>query len=403
MLKYPLAKVLYTRCGLEMISTLKSKIEKLLWERNHKEIMFLAILYLGIVFFLLMTMVTFFFNYYGYMLVKFIVFLLLLWILRFYKKTSHLKLSVLFLMIVIDLEISIAILTDEIFLLPTLYPFIAIAGFFFFFNFKEAVILTMIHYLYWIIVFYVGHNVTHAGHPFFSWTYIFNVFATSFFILTFSISYYFSTELTYQEIEKRLKENETILKEIYHRIKNNLNFIASILGLQINQAKKAPKQSYQESLTNTRLLIDTIAITHRVLSETSSFEKIALNQYVESLTSLISKTYAVGLNILIETNNIELGFNATNRLGIMINELLTNTVKYSNPNKIPDISILLKKENDDFHFTYHEIDGKKIDLTKLQNSKMLGMRLIKMIAEEQLEGTLKISWDDGLLVEILFS
>ncbi len=384
-----------------MIDNIKEKFQRLLSEKDHKEIMFMAILYLGIVYFTFMSIVTIILGYNSYFFIKFSVLIIMLGILYFYKKTSKLKLSIIVLTIIINIEISIAILSDEMFILPTLYPFIAIAGYFFFFNFKEAVLLTIFHYLFWIIVFYLGYHIMHPAHPFFRG--ILNIFVTSFFILTFSISYHFSTTYTYEKIEKTLNENDTIIKEIYHRITNNLNFMAAILGLQINHSKKVPHESYQECLKKSRLKIDTIAILHGVLYETKNFEHIEFGQYIKNLTNLITKTYARKIKTRIETNQMKLDISTTNRLGIIINELLTNSIKHSFGDEILHISISLKKEQDNYHFAYHEVAGKEMDLTKLLNSKNIGMRLIRMIAEEQIEGELEIGWEDGLLVEIVFS
>ncbi|MCH9813054.1 MAG: hypothetical protein K0U47_03825 [Epsilonproteobacteria bacterium] len=386
-----------------MIDKLRLKFQHLLQQKTYKAVLFEAVIYLGIAFFAIMSVITLFMGHYDYMIIKIIVFCLLIGILHFYQKTSHIKLSALFLIITIDIEIGIAILSDQIFLLPTLYPFIAIAGFFFFFNFKEAVIATLIHYLYWLIIFYIGHTVTHPEHPFFSLTYIFNIFITSFFILTFSMAYYFSTKSTYDEIQTILSENRSLLREIYHRINNNLNFIASILGLQIHQAQKTPPVSYQDHLTNARLKIETMVTVHEILYNTDNLNEIQLQAYLENLTALILKIYGTPLQIDIDTKHFTFDLNTTNRIGIIINELVTNSIKHHSTQHIPHIHISLHKKEHLYSLCYHQSEEQFIDLQNLENSTSLGMRLIKMIVEEQLKGELQIVWENGLRIKILFA
>jgi two-component sensor histidine kinase len=81
---------------------------------------------------------------------------------------------------------------------------------------------------------------------------------------------------------------------------------------------------------------------------------------------------------------------------------LTNSIKHSSGYRTPHIEILLKKEGSRYSFSYHEKDGKKIDIKELENSKNLGMRLIRLTVED-IEGEIKVFWDDGLRVEIYFS
>ena len=378
-----------------MIRAWRDKLELLLLERDYKDIMLASLLYLGIAYFALMSIATLILGYSHFFMAKFIAMIALFAVLKYYQKNLNVKLSALFLMIVIEIEIAVHLLVGGFIEFPVLYPFLAIAGFFFFFNLKQAVIATILHYAYWLIIFIYAIEHIYTNHPILTHTWVFNTFATSFFILAFSISYYFSTTVIYEKTQKALQAKETILKEIYHRINNNLNFMASILGLQINHAKKNPPQSYQEILKSSRLRIDSIAMTHEVLYETHNFKEINFETYIKKLTHLVGKTYGKSIDITIQSGKLKLDSSKINRLGIIINELLTNTIKHALDAKIPQVEISLKLEDFGYRFSYHERDGQKIEMQKLENSKTLGMRLIRLTVED-IQGEMEVFWDDGL-------
>ena len=383
-----------------MIKAWRDKLEQLLLEKDYKDIMLLNLLYLSIGYFFLTSSAALILQYYQYFIVKFIATIALYATLRYYQKTSKTKISALFLIIIIEIEIASDIIGGSFFEFITLSPFLSIAGFFFFFNFRAALIATFLHYSYWLVVFFYSYHYVYPAHPIFTYSLISNQFNVSFFILAFSISYYFSTTVIYKKTQKALYFKENILKEIYHRINNNLNLMASILGLQINQAKLNPPKSYQEILKTSRLRIDSIATTHEVLYETHDVKKVDFEKYVKKLTNLITKTYERDVDIDLICNKLKLDSSLINKLGIIINELLTNTIKHSKDEKLPKITISLKIENANYHFSYHEKNGQNIDMNQLENSKTLGMRLIQLTVED-IQGEMKVFWDDGLWVEIV--
>ncbi len=383
-----------------MIKAWREKLELLLLKKDYKDIMLLNLLYLSMAYFVILSVVTLILGYYYFFVFKFLTVIALFAILKYYQKSSATKISVLFLMIILELEIASEILSGSFYEVPILYPFLTIAGFFFFFNLKEATVATIIHYSCWLIIYIYTQKYIYTDHPIFTSNWIFNMFATSFFILAFSISYYFSTTVIYKKTQKALQLKENILKEIYHRINNNLNFMASILGLQINHAKKNPPESYQEILKTSRLRIDSIAMTHEVLYETHDFKEINFETYIKKLTNLIGKTYGKSIDVTIQSGELKLDSAMANRLGIIINELLTNTIKHSLDAKIPQIEISLKVKNSGYHFSYHEKDGQKIEMQKLENNETLGMRLIRLTVED-IQGEMEVFWDDGLWVEIV--
>jgi two-component sensor histidine kinase len=230
-----------------------------------------------------------------------------------------------------------------------------------------------------------------------------NMFTTSVVVVFLGIFYHLSTEVTYKKLEKSNKKNETLLKEIHHRIKNNLNIIASIFGLQILNLKKGISKSAEEVLKDNKMRIESIAMIHESLYKSHDISQVPFNEYVLNLTGLINQTYNRNVSVKIDSNGIYLPLESMFRLGIILNELFTNSIKYAfeHDKSSDQVWIVLSKENNYYHFAYHESRNEHIDIDKMLESKTLGIRLIQLTVM-QMEGTLDIIHDNGLIFKIIF-
>ena len=116
----------------------------------------------------------------------------------------------------------------------------------------------------------------------------------------------------------------------------------------------------------------------------------------------INKATSNQLKVNIHAKNISVKIDTALMLGIMINELLTNSIKYAfDSDEKKEVSITLKKDHSEFHFTYRDHTKKTIDVDKIENSKGLGVRLIK-IAARDLDAKLSIYTHGGLIYDIRF-
>ena len=229
------------------------------------------------------------------------------------------------------------------------------------------------------------------------------MFTTSVVVVFLGLFYHLSTEVTYEKLEASNKKNETLLKEIHHRIKNNLNVIASIFGLQILNLKKGISKSTEEVLKDNKMRIESIAMIHESLYQNHDIGKAPFKGYVQKLTGLINKTYNRNISVHIDSQNISLPLETMFRLGIILNELFTNSIKYAfeHDEKSDQVNVKLYRDGDDCYFTYHESRNEHIDIPKILNSQTLGMRLIQLTVK-QMDGTLDISHNDGLIFTIIF-
>lgn len=204
------------------------------------------------------------------------------------------------------------------------------------------------------------------------------------------------------ELEENLEEKIILLKEIHHRVKNNLQIITSLLDLQL--ADINDKQA-QEKFTETKKRVTTIALVHEKLYQSSSLSAVNIKEYALKLIGDIASTYESGLvkvhkNIKIE--NIEVDIEKVVPIGIIINELITNAYKHVYiPSGEGSLAVLIKQEKENEIVLKIKSDGKDVDLNKINESKSLGMTLVKILAK-QLNAEMTIKGEGGLDVELNF-
>jgi two-component sensor histidine kinase len=190
--------------------------------------------------------------------------------------------------------------------------------------------------------------------------------------------------------------------EIHHRIKNNLNIIASIIGLQILNLEKTNIHDTKEILLNSKLRIEVVAMIHESLYQHKG-ENINFKEYTKKLTSLILNTYNQDVLIKINTQVPILHEETMLRLGIIINELLTNSIKhsFSKSTKKNCIHISLIKKEKNCIFKYRNPNNIHTDLNKVLHSDTLGIKLINLTVK-QMGGECKVEQNEGLLFTITF-
>jgi len=276
----------------------------------------------------------------------------------------------------------------------SIYPFCIIFGFFFFFRLGIALWTTLLHFIFWIFIIIIRDQPIQLSDV--------NIFVTSIVVVLLGIFYHLSTEIVYDNHKDEEKRKATILKEIHHRIKNNLNMIASIIGLQILNLEKNKSQDTKEILTKSKLRLEVVAMIHESLYQHKSIKEINFKEYTQKLLNLILQTYNEKVNIQIDSNITILHSETMLRLGIIINELFTNSIKHgfsdNNENKI---HISLTKENKYYLFTYHNPHNIYADIDKLLHSPSLGIKLINLTVK-QMGGVLNVEQNGGLVFTIRF-
>lgn len=132
-------------------------------------------------------------------------------------------------------------------------------------------------------------------------------------------------------IENALTEKEILLKEIHHRIKNNLQFISNVIAFQ---GSKSNNEQVKSATKESQSRIEAMSLIHKSLYQSADFSSIKLNEYLTELIEHISKLYSTkGISLQINTNNCALEMEKAIPLGLIISELVANSYKYAFNNR----------------------------------------------------------------------
>ncbi len=208
------------------------------------------------------------------------------------------------------------------------------------------------------------------------------------------------------QIEMSNKEKDVLLKEIHDRVKNNLQVIASLLGLQkltINDEKVL------NIINNSQNRINSMALIHEMLYQKEGFFLLNYNDYLVSLVDMLLKVYRVDketVEVGFEIPKIYLNIDTAIPLGLIINEIVSNSLKHAFDSSVKGF-IDIKIINNDFNSYILEIsdDGKGYDDSTMNylTSPTLGLKLIYQLTK-QLNGTIdKVKNTNGTKYKMIFS
>lgn len=202
-------------------------------------------------------------------------------------------------------------------------------------------------------------------------------------------------------IAKALQEKEVLLKEIHHRVKNNLQIVSSLLNLQ---SRKITDEKASEALREGRARVQSMSLIHQTLYHKDDLTGVYLNQYLEKLCASILDTYQVEANrVRLHTNiaPLMLDVDSIIPLGLIINELLTNSLKYAFPDqKKGDITIEIKETENGLHLMVADNGVGIPDVIVKGNSSSFGLEMIDAF-KRKLKADLEITNRHGTTVHML--
>ncbi len=206
-----------------------------------------------------------------------------------------------------------------------------------------------------------------------------------------------------QMIETSLREKEILLKEIHHRVKNNLQILSSLLNLQSNYMKdKHALEVFKESQNR----IKSMALVHEKLYQSKDLFKIDFQGYVRDLTSNLVKSYRVktsAVRLKLEVEDIFLSIDEAITLGLIINELVSNSLKYAFPEgKEGELCVSLKSlDNDSSELKVKDNGIGLPEGFNIKETGTLGIQLVDTLTE-QLDGIINIENKNGAEFKIKF-
>jgi two-component sensor histidine kinase len=207
-------------------------------------------------------------------------------------------------------------------------------------------------------------------------------------------------EKLYLRLTSELNQKETLLKEIHHRVKNNLQIMSSLLRLQFRRTSaevRAIAEEYQNR-------IQSMALIHDQLYRSEDLSHIDFHSYLQNLAANLFYCYSANPELIklnIEVNDISLPLDHSIPLGLVINELLSNALKYAFPEGQGAIDIKLKPSGKDLSLVVAD-DG--IGLSPgfdYENTDSLGMQLVLSLTD-QLGGKLTYVGEQGVAFHISF-
>ena len=206
------------------------------------------------------------------------------------------------------------------------------------------------------------------------------------------------------QIRTSLQEKEVMLKEIHHRVKNNLQVISSLLKLQAGYIKDDRiLEVFKESQNRVRAM----ALVHEKLYQSEDLAKTDFAEYIRSLVTDLFRSYAVSsrvINLQLEVEEARLSIDTAIPCGLIINELVSNSLKYAFPdNQTGEICISLQSDQPD-HYILTVADNGTSFPPKLdfRRTKSLGLQLVCNLTK-QLQGTIDLTFAPGATFKITFS
>lgn len=205
-----------------------------------------------------------------------------------------------------------------------------------------------------------------------------------------------------EEIKKSLKEKEILLREIHHRVKNNLQIIYSMLDLQETYVKENPMAVYVLMESQNRIMF--MAMIHEMLYQSKDFISIDFSAYIMKLISSLYNKYGItNVQSIIDVKETYLNLDTSIPLGLIISELVSNSLKYAFPdNESGKLTISLQSKDD-----YYELMIKDngvgfpegLDFRNIKSS--LGLRMVNILVN-QLNGTIAQEISHGTKYRIKF-
>lgn len=193
-------------------------------------------------------------------------------------------------------------------------------------------------------------------------------------------------------IENSLVEKDSLLKEIHHRVKNNLQMVSSLLSLQ---TKNTRSKAAIEALEEGKSRVKAMALIHQKLYQNEDLSVIEMQSYIESLINSVQSVYRKGghnIEIIIEAEGVELDVDRAIPFGLILNELVSNSFKYAFPEDDGKGKIYIQIRKTEDQAGYFEYSDNGIGLpedTEDRTNTSMGIRLMNRLAN-QLQTTLNV-------------
>ena len=185
------------------------------------------------------------------------------------------------------------------------------------------------------------------------------------------------------QIRSSLREKEILLREVHHRVKNNLQVISSLLNLQSTYIRD---QQHLEVFRESQNRIRTMALIHEKLYRSKDFSRVDFAEYVQGVTTFLFRSYSHNngtIALRIDVHDVSLGVDMAIPCGLIINELVSNSLKHAFPfEKKGDILIRLTANTEDIELEVRDNGVGFPPEVDFRNTETLGLQLVLTLAEQ---------------------
>ncbi|BDZ71484.1 hypothetical protein GCM10025861_20010 [Methanobacterium petrolearium] len=203
-------------------------------------------------------------------------------------------------------------------------------------------------------------------------------------------------------VKDSLNEKETLLREIHHRVNNNLQIISSLLSLQ---SRNLVDEKDRELFTESQNRVRSMAMIHEKLYQSENLSSIKFSDYVKTLLDTLiydASPNLSNINIDLDVGDIELNLETSVPCGLIINELVSNSLKHAFPKGSEGtITIKMRAENDKYVFFVSDDGVGCVQQGDMENNSKLGLNLVNSLIK-QLDGTIEVLEGQGTAYKITF-
>jgi len=199
-----------------------------------------------------------------------------------------------------------------------------------------------------------------------------------------------------KDLEIVLENKKVLLKELHHRTKNNLQLILSLVRMQSDNSTEQMKKNYQ----NLESRINAISKTHEMLYINDDLEKINMDEYLNELCRDIHNSSDKKLDINLNIEDIEMPLQEASYIGLVVNELITNSIKYVSRENI-SVSVEMYLADDRYMLNIRD-NGDGFEYKDL-NTVGIGIKLVNTLIKNQLNGKIESNNRNGFEYKIEFT
>ncbi|RZV53842.1 MAG: sensor histidine kinase, partial [Flavobacteriaceae bacterium] len=200
-----------------------------------------------------------------------------------------------------------------------------------------------------------------------------------------------------QIIDQSLKDKELLIREIQHRVKNNLQIISSLLKLQVRSTNDDEAKS---ALRKGQERIDSIALIYKNLYQSDKITGVQTKQYIEQLSRSLLRSLPL-ISLTTDVEDLILDVDVLVPIGLIVNELISNAIQYGfADDEMGHIMISLKRDGNDIALIVED-DGIGLSQMEMEHRNKSGFKLIRAYLQK-LNGTIHIRSSQGTIVHCQF-